>query len=58
MGKILLEKLLRGLPKLKNIYLLIRPKKGKEIQQRLDEFFKLEVILIFQIIFIIWGQNS
>ncbi|XP_051168817.1 uncharacterized protein LOC127286434 [Leptopilina boulardi] len=43
MGKILLEKLLRGLPKLKNIYLLIRPKKGKEIQQRLDEFFKLEI---------------
>ncbi|XP_043467003.1 fatty acyl-CoA reductase wat-like isoform X1 [Leptopilina heterotoma] len=43
MGKILLEKLVRSLPKLKNIYLLIRPKKGKKIQERLDEFFKLEI---------------
>lgn len=44
MGKILLEKLVRSLPKLKNIYLLMRPKKGKKIQERLDEFFTLEVI--------------
>lgn len=39
MGKILIEKLLRTCPHIKQIYLLIRPKKGKNVEQRLDEIF-------------------
>lgn len=39
MGKVLLEKLLRTCPNIKHIYLLIRTKKGKNTDQRLDEIF-------------------
>lgn len=45
-GKILLEKLVRSLPKVGNIYLLMRPRKGKEIQERLNEIFNLEVNIL------------
>ncbi|XP_077302860.1 putative fatty acyl-CoA reductase CG5065 [Arctopsyche grandis] len=37
MGKVLVEKLLRSCPKIKNIYLLMRPKKGQDITSRLNE---------------------
>jgi alcohol-forming fatty acyl-CoA reductase len=37
MGKVLVEKLLRSCPGIKNIYLLIRPKRGQEINLRLSE---------------------
>ncbi|KAJ8687690.1 hypothetical protein QAD02_023484 [Eretmocerus hayati] len=37
MGKVLVEKLLRSCPGIKNIYLLMRPKRGQEVQQRLHE---------------------
>lgn len=37
MGKVLVEKLLRSCPDIKNIYLLMRPKKGQDVQQRLQE---------------------
>ncbi|XP_033326344.1 putative fatty acyl-CoA reductase CG5065 [Megalopta genalis] len=37
MGKVLVEKLLRSCPGIKNIYLLIRPKKGQDVEQRLRE---------------------
>ncbi|CRK97592.1 CLUMA_CG010977, isoform A [Clunio marinus] len=37
MGKVLVEKLLRSCPGIKNIYLLIRPKRGQEINSRLSE---------------------
>ncbi|KAL2715979.1 putative fatty acyl-CoA reductase CG8306 [Vespula squamosa] len=37
LGICLVEKLLRSCPDLKNIYLLIRPKKGKQINERLEE---------------------
>ncbi|KAL4225214.1 Fatty acyl-CoA reductase 2 [Mactra antiquata] len=39
LGKVLLEKLLRSCPDIKSYYLLIRPKKGKESQERLEEIF-------------------
>lgn len=39
MGKVLLEKLLRTCPHIKHVYLLIRSKKGKNAEQRLDEIF-------------------
>ncbi|XP_014485818.1 PREDICTED: putative fatty acyl-CoA reductase CG5065 [Dinoponera quadriceps] len=37
MGKVLVEKLLRSCPDIKNIYLLMRPKKSQDVQQRLQE---------------------
>lgn len=37
LGLTLVEKLLRCCPDLKNIYMLIRPKKGKEASERLKE---------------------
>ncbi|CAG9857442.1 unnamed protein product [Phyllotreta striolata] len=37
MGKVLLEKLLRSCPGVAKIYLLIRPKKGQEAQERLQQ---------------------
>lgn len=36
-GKVLLEKLLRDCPLIKNIYLLLRPKGGQNCRQRLNE---------------------
>lgn len=43
LGKLLLEKLLRGCPTLKHIYILIRAKKGKEREQRFQEVFDVPV---------------
>ncbi|CAH0549776.1 unnamed protein product [Brassicogethes aeneus] len=37
MGKVLLEKLLRSCPGVARIYLLIRPKRGQEAQERLQQ---------------------
>lgn len=39
-GICLLEKLLRSVPDIGNIYLLLRPKRGKEIEQRLEDLKK------------------
>lgn len=36
MGKVLIEKLLRSCPDIKTIYVLLRPKKGKLVQERLQ----------------------
>ncbi|XP_059061571.1 putative fatty acyl-CoA reductase CG5065 [Achroia grisella] len=38
MGKVLVEKLLRTCPDIKRIYLLMRPKKGQNIKERLETF--------------------
>ncbi|XP_066593573.1 putative fatty acyl-CoA reductase CG5065 [Prorops nasuta] len=40
MGKVLVEKLLRSCPGIKIIYLLIRPKKGQDVHQRLADLLK------------------
>ncbi|KAI5725359.1 hypothetical protein M8J77_014481 [Diaphorina citri] len=40
MGKTLTEKLLRACPHLERVYLLVRPKKGKTVSERLDELFE------------------
>ncbi|XP_069702737.1 putative fatty acyl-CoA reductase CG5065 [Periplaneta americana] len=37
MGKVLVEKLLRSCPGIKNIYLLMRPKRGQDVAARLTE---------------------
>lgn len=44
MGKVLLEKLLRTCPHIKHIYLLIRSKKGKNVEQRMEDIFEDRVI--------------
>ncbi|EFN83378.1 Fatty acyl-CoA reductase 1 [Harpegnathos saltator] len=41
MGKVLLEKLLYSCPGIGKIYILIRPKRGRSIDLRLDDMFKL-----------------
>ncbi|XP_050540840.1 fatty acyl-CoA reductase wat-like isoform X2 [Daktulosphaira vitifoliae] len=40
MGKVLTEKLLRSCPHIKHIYLLIRSKKNKNVDQRLEDIFE------------------
>lgn len=43
LGKVIVEKFLRCIPGIKHIYLLIRPKKGKDPKHRLDEMFNSPV---------------
>ncbi|CAH0713003.1 unnamed protein product, partial [Brenthis ino] len=43
MGKVLIEKLLRSCPDLNKIYLLMRPKRGQNIKERLDDFINCKV---------------
>ncbi|KAJ8982568.1 hypothetical protein NQ317_005039, partial [Molorchus minor] len=43
MGKILVEKILRSCPKVSSVYLLIRPKKGRDIRDRLEDFLNTPV---------------
>lgn len=40
MGKMIIEKLSRTCPNLKHIYLLIRNKKGKAVNERIDAIFE------------------
>ena len=39
MGKVLVEKLLRSCQHIGNIYLLVRGKKGKNVDRRMEELF-------------------
>lgn len=43
MGKVLVEKLLRCCPGVSNLYLLMRPSKGKDVSCRLQEFIDNQV---------------
>lgn len=45
MGKVLIEKLLFSCSDLDKIYILIRPKKGRSAELRIEEMFKLPVII-------------
>lgn len=58
MGKALVEKLLRSCPGIKNVYILIRPKRGKDVSQRLEELLASKVntnfvrtILLYELIY-------
>ncbi len=42
LGKVLLEKLLRTCP-VRRIYLLMRPKRGVDVNQRLEDIFNFKV---------------
>ncbi|KAJ0183923.1 hypothetical protein K1T71_000346 [Dendrolimus kikuchii] len=41
MGKVLIEKLLYAIPDIGNIYVLMRPKRGKSVAQRIDDMQRL-----------------
>lgn len=43
LGKVIIEKFLRCLPEIEQIYLLVRPKKGKDPKHRLDDIFNSAV---------------
>lgn len=51
MGKILIEKLSRSCPHFKHIYLLIRNKKGKSVNERIDAIFEDRVSIQTHIYF-------
>ncbi|CAH2985591.1 unnamed protein product [Chilo suppressalis] len=41
MGKVLVEKLLYSIPDIGNVYILLRPKRGKSVAQRLEDMQRL-----------------
>ncbi len=43
MGKCLLEKILRSLPNVTQVMILVRPKRGKSMQERIDSLLKSKV---------------
>lgn len=43
MGKVLIEKLLRSCPDINNIFILIRPKKNQNPQERINALQELPV---------------
>jgi len=43
MGKVLVEKLLRSCPEVKALYLLVRPKDGQSMQQRVSDMITCKV---------------
>lgn len=43
LGKVLIEKLLRSCPEIGHIFILMRPKKGLSIDERLKKMFELPV---------------
>lgn len=43
LGKVIVEKLLRCVPKIKNLYLLIRPQNGVDPQTRLEKMLESKV---------------
>lgn len=47
--QVLVEKLLRSCPGIKNIYLLMRPKRGQEVAVRLNELLNSPVSTSFYI---------
>lgn len=43
MGKVLVEKLLRSCPEVRSLYLLVRPKAGQSMQQRVSDMMTCKV---------------
>ena len=48
LGKVLVEKLLRSCPGVENVYLLVRSKKGKSVDERLDELTNSQIFNILR----------
>jgi len=57
MGKVLVEKLLRCCPGIKNVYILMRPKRDNDVRTRLEELINTTVSVAF---YVSWmgGQHS
>ena len=53
MGKCLVEKILRSLPTAGRVFVLVRPKKGKSVQERVEDLTNKKVSLPILTIFII-----
>lgn len=51
MGKVLLEKILRSLPGVANVYIIIREKRGVQPQERLKNILQLPVSITIQLPF-------
>lgn len=45
LGKVLVEKLLRSCSDIKTVYLLMRPKRGQDISQRLTQEFHEHIVI-------------
>lgn len=43
LGKTLIEKLLRSCAKIRHLFILVRPKRGKSVQERVDELLTCKV---------------
>lgn len=43
MGKVLIEKFLYSMPDIGNVYVLMRPKRGKSVAQRVENMQRLPV---------------
>ena len=56
-GKAVMEKLLRACPDINNIYLLIRGKKGKDPNTRLEEMFD-DPVSIYNMLQEEWGRRK
>ena len=50
MGKCLVEKVLRSLPTAGRVFVLVRPKKGKSVQERVEDLTNIEVSIDAQCI--------
>jgi len=46
MGKVLVEKLLRSIPDIGNVYILVREKRGKTSKERLDNLLSSRVSMM------------
>ena len=53
LGKVTVEKLLRSCPEISTIYVLVRPKKGKSPEERLEELVRCPVSLHFALLCIL-----
>ncbi|MGH0170290.1 UNVERIFIED_CONTAM: hypothetical protein FKN15_059009 [Acipenser sinensis] len=47
MGKVLVEKLFRSCPDVKNIYILVRPKAGQSTQERIEDMMKCKTAMLY-----------
>lgn len=50
MGKVLVEKLLRSSPEVKALYILVRPKAGQSMQERVANMLKCKVSFLYFIL--------
>ena len=57
MGKVLVEKLLRSIPDIGDVYILVREKRGKTSKERLDNLLSSKVSSGLIVVGCGWRQN-